>query len=138
MTQGIDRRQFLKGAALTGAAAIAAGGMGACSPKSSDSSGGADAQASVTGSEWGTFDENGMFTPQFLIDPDPIPESDIVDVADTEVVVVGMGLAGMSAARAALEEGAEVFVVEKGTKHHTHSHQFTPSTVRWRRTTGRS
>lgn len=124
MVRDMNRRQFLKGAAFTGAAAFAAGSMGACSPSSSGGSDGDAAEAQGAASEWGTFDENGMFTPQFLIDPGPIPEEDIADVVDTEVVVVGMGLAGMSAARAALEEGAEVFVVEKGTTHHTHSHQF--------------
>ena len=89
MALDMNRRQFLKGAALTGAAALAASGMGGCSPNSSGATDAGDA-AQAASSEWGTFDENGMFTPQFLIDPGPIPEEDIADVTDTEVAVGGL------------------------------------------------
>lgn len=114
MAHALDRRDLLKG----GAAAAALVGAGVIAPQH------AQAAEADTGQTWGVFDEEGMFTPSFLIAPDPIPASDIVDVTETDVVVVGMGLAGMSAARAAIEEGAQVVVVEKGNEHHTHSHQF--------------
>ncbi len=119
MSDSLNRRDFLKGSAAAGAAAVAASGLAAVPAALAE-----EATGETTETPWGVFDEEGMFTPSFLIAPDPIPESDIVDVVETEVAVVGMGLAGMSAARAAIEEGSQVFVIEKGTTHHTHSHQF--------------
>lgn len=114
----VDRRSILRGAAL-GSMAAAASGLVASAASAENAEAGKAEETS-----WGVFDEEGMFTPSFLIAPDPIPESDIADISETEVVVVGMGLAGMSAARAAIEEGAQVVVIEKGNEHHTHSHQF--------------
>ena len=104
---GIDRRDFLKGAAVSGAAALAAGALAGCAPQ-----GGAELAVddlAATGadgeSEWGTFDESGKFTPSFLADPEPIPDDAIVEEFDAEIVVVGFGLTGLSAAREAMEEG---------------------------------
>lgn len=123
---GIDRRDFLKGAAVSGAAALAAGALAGCAPQGGTETTADDLAATGTGgeSEWGTFDENGKFTPSFLADPEPIPDDAIVEEFDAEIVVVGFGLTGLSAAREAMEEGADVFVIEKGDTHHVHSHQF--------------
>ena len=52
-------------------------------------------------------------------------ESTLVETVEADVVVVGMGLAGICAARAALEEGASVICLEKGAEYHLHSHQIT-------------
>lgn len=123
---GIDRRDFLKGAAVSGAAALAAGALAGCAPQGDVEATADDLAATGAdgGSEWGTFDENGKFTPSFLADPEPIPDDAIVEELDAEIVVVGFGLTGLSAAREAMEEGADVFVIEKGDTHHVHSHQF--------------
>ena len=50
-------------------------------------------------------------------------EADIVEEYEADVVVVGMGMAGICAARSALENGASVFAVEKSETWHLHSHQ---------------
>lgn len=119
MKTNINRRSFLKGAAMTGAAALAVG-MAGCAPKTQSES-----LAETGGSEFGTFDADGVYTPSFLIAPDPVDESTLVEIVEADVVVVGMGLAGICAARAALEEGASVICLEKGAEYHLHSHQIT-------------
>lgn len=116
----INRRSFLKGAALLGGGALMATGLAGCGqPKSA-----AEAAAEAAG-DWGTFDTNGIYTPSFLIPPDPIDDSIVQEEFEADVVVIGMGLAGICAARAALEEGASVFCLEKGNEYHLHSHQIT-------------
>jgi fumarate reductase flavoprotein subunit len=45
--------------------------------------------------------------------PDPIPDSDIKETLNTEVVVVGCGISGMTAALSAVEAGARVVLIEK-------------------------
>jgi fumarate reductase flavoprotein subunit len=45
--------------------------------------------------------------------PEPIPASDIKETKSAEVLVVGGGLAGMSAAIAAREAGAKTILIEK-------------------------
>ena len=92
MKTNINRRSFLKGAAMTGAAALAAG-MAGCAPKTQSES-----LAETGGSEFGTFDADGVYTPSFLIAPDPVDESTLVETVEADVVVVGMGLAGICAA----------------------------------------
>src|SRR5690606_27688593 len=51
--------------------------------------------------------------PSFLTPPDPIPDSEIKETVTADVVVVGAGVAGLSAALAAAEAGAKVAVIEK-------------------------
>jgi fumarate reductase flavoprotein subunit len=49
----------------------------------------------------------------FEIPPAPIPSRDIKRVIDSEIVVVGAGIAGLSAALSAAEAGARVVLIEK-------------------------
>jgi fumarate reductase flavoprotein subunit len=49
----------------------------------------------------------------FETPPDPIPASDIKEKVTSEVVVVGAGLAGLSAALSAAEAGAKTILIEK-------------------------
>ena len=48
--------------------------------------------------------------------PDPIPEEEIVRTVETEVLVVGAGIAGVTAALRSAENGAKVVVAEKTGK----------------------
>ncbi len=122
MSVEVNRRSFLKGAALTAGAATLSMGLAGCASSTSGETDGAGTTEGTT-SEWGSFDEEGLFTPSFLIPPDPIPDDQIIDEYEADVAVIGMGLAGMCAARAALEEGASVFVVDKQSQWSLHSHQ---------------
>ncbi len=49
----------------------------------------------------------------FEIPPDSIPPDDIKETITTEVVVVGAGIAGLSAALSAVEAGAKTYLIEK-------------------------
>lgn len=51
-------------------------------------------------------------TYSFEIPPNPIPESNIKEIITSEVVVVGGGISGMSAALSAAEAGAKVLLIE--------------------------
>jgi succinate dehydrogenase/fumarate reductase flavoprotein subunit len=94
LQKGLTRRTFLKssGAGLAAVGATSAGLLSV--PK-------AAAQDGATGPGWET-------------PPDPIPDSSIVETIDAEVVVVGAGFAGCTAACSAAEAGAQVVVIEKG------------------------
>jgi NADPH-dependent 2,4-dienoyl-CoA reductase/sulfur reductase-like enzyme len=54
-------------------------------------------------------------TYNFEIPPDPVPSSDIKKYVNTEVVVVGAGIAGLSAALTAAEAGVKTILLEKMT-----------------------
>ena len=51
----------------------------------------------------------------FEVLPPPIPEKDIKNTIDTDVVVVGAGTAGMPAALSAMQAGAGVILIDKHT-----------------------
>ncbi len=60
----------------------------------------------------------------FLSAPEPIADSKITDTKDAEIVVVGCGVSGMCAARAALDAGAQkIIVIEKATTWQYRSNQ---------------
>ena len=50
---------------------------------------------------------------RFEIPPDPVPSTDIREQIDAEVVVVGAGMAGLSAANSAAEAGSKTILIEK-------------------------
>lgn len=52
-------------------------------------------------------------TYSFEVPPPPIPDSDVSQRMNTEMVVVGGGLSGMSAALSAAEAGGQVILIEK-------------------------
>ncbi|HHV34183.1 MAG TPA: FAD-binding protein [Syntrophomonadaceae bacterium] len=99
--KGFSRRTFLKGAAF-GAAGVAAGGLLA-------GCGGKDEPAEKK--KKAAPDEEVKLS--FEEAPKPIPDSEIKETVDADVVVVGAGLSGLCAAISAAEEGANVVLLEK-------------------------
>lgn len=93
----LDRRSFLKGAAITGAAAVSTGLVACASPSS------AAPEADTAGSEGGGEKVYSFETP-----PTPIADSEITQTYEADIVVIGAGVAGMVCAAAAAEEGADV------------------------------
>lgn len=103
-SNGMSRRSFV-GSVLTGSA-VAALGLAGCAPKTTD------VEAAPDGGGTGVAAAPSS-KPSFLTAPNPVSETDIKETKDADVVIVGCGIAGMAAARAAAEEGARVIVVEK-------------------------
>lgn len=91
MTSALSRRSFLMAAGASSAAAFASSVSAAAAP---------EAESDCRQWSW----EKPV---------EPIPESEIKKVVETDVLVIGAGLAGVAAALAAREEGADVVVIEK-------------------------
>ncbi|MDH7478840.1 MAG: FAD-dependent oxidoreductase [Syntrophomonadaceae bacterium] len=101
--KGISRRKFITGTAL-GAAGVAAGAsavtmLPGCGQKAEEQPAPAPSGA---GKKW-SWDTK----------PTPIPASEIKNTVDTEVLVIGAGLAGTVAALSANEAGAKVILIDK-------------------------
>ena len=103
----MDRRSFLKGAFATGAVATAAvtgvGTLAGCAAQPKEGKAGASASDSKAA--------GGAY--EFETAPDPIPEGDIKETVDADVVVIGAGFSGLCCALAAAESGANVVMLER-------------------------
>lgn len=100
----LSRRSFIGLGAMT--AALAGAGLAGCAPASTNE------PAATEGANASNASGDVMaFEPSFLTAPE-VP-TDIKEEKDCDVVVVGYGLAGSAAAKAAAEEGAKVIVIEK-------------------------
>lgn len=104
--KGLSRRAFL-GSALAGST-IAALGLAGCAPSTASQAAAEKAPASDLAST--------SSNPSFLNAPEPIADADITTTKDADVVIVGCGIAGMAAARAATDEGAKVVIIEKSER----------------------
>lgn len=105
----MDRRSFLKGAGVAGAAAVAAGtiGLADCAPKEPGA-------LSGTGGDGELILDAEKFTNakwNFEIPPAPIDESEITETVDCEILVIGAGVGGLVTATSAVEEGADVVLI---------------------------
>jgi fumarate reductase flavoprotein subunit len=91
--QGISRRGFLSGLTAVGAIALT-GGLGACAPET----GGTEAPS----------------------EPEDAPATsaptDIAETLEADIIIVGAGISGLSAAVQASQDGNKVIVLEKGGK----------------------
>lgn len=99
----LTRRGFFKGAGLGAAAVAAAGLAGGCAPRASVAPAKDEAALAGTGdgaASWRTA-------------PEPIAESDVAEVLECDVAVLGLAYAGAAAARAAAEAGATVVCMEQ-------------------------
>lgn len=111
----LSRRSFLKGTAVSalGAAAL---GMTACgnTAASSTASSAASVPASSTPVSSTPAEKPAVETgkPRFFTDPYQYKVTDAVQVVTSEVVVVGAGNAGCTAACSCVENGSEVVVIE--------------------------
>lgn len=96
----ISRRGFLTGAAVFGGA-TALGALSGCAP-TGNASQAAQAQA----------DDHGNAA-EWLGSAPAIDESALADTIETEILVVGNGMAGTTCALVAAEDGAKVTLIEK-------------------------
>jgi len=113
--EDISRRRFLEGALLAGTGVAAAGALAACSPKSttdesSANSDSGDAPASAS-QVVANPQANGQLT--WLGEEPSIDDSEVEAEVTVDVIIVGCGTSGTTAARSVAEEGATVAVFEK-------------------------
>ena len=105
--QGMSRRSFLSGAAALGAIAGATG-LAGCAPKVVSVSG-LDADAVGGGTTTVGFDGTGTMP---WLGEAPSVDDSACESLSADVVVIGLGCAGVPAARAAAEAGAKVIALE--------------------------
>lgn len=105
----LSRRSFVAGTAFAAGAAAASCVAPAL----------ADEAAETTEGE-----AAGPQLPSFLEAPEPIADDQISETYDADVVVVGMGLAGVAAARTAAEAGLKVVSIERSSDVNARSSQF--------------
>ena len=95
-TDGISRRDFLKGAAA-GAASLAVMGLGGGVAYADDGADDVMTAAKSLSTKW-----------EFEIPPAPIPEDQIAEVIEDDIIVIGSGMSGLTTAYSAAENGASV------------------------------
>ncbi len=101
----ISRRAFLKGAAAGAASVAAAGLLGGCA-----------SETECPEVEQVTCPEPTVTTsctPSFFTAPDPIDPASCKETVETEVVIVGAGIAGVSAAASCADNDISCVVLEK-------------------------
>ena len=111
-TKGLTRRNFLSGAAVAGAALAGMAGLSACSPSTASSSDDAAADDAATTTSGTTVGFDGTGVMPWLGEAPVIDDSAVEETIDADVVIVGLGCAGVPAARAAAEAGAKVVCLE--------------------------
>ena len=125
MSSDMTRRSFLG----VGAAAVAASALtgAALADEATDVTTAVSEQGNThlavneTGNP-GYWDEKGMWIPGWLVAPAAPETAD--EELDCDVLVVGLGVAGLCAARAAVEAGAKVICVEQSESYNCRAAQF--------------
>jgi hypothetical protein len=118
VSKTMNRRQFLTGLGLAGASAATVG-LAACSPSGGgeDASGKAGTSGLDASGEMAATSSNSLAQSQGILTWLPaepqIADADVKLEQSADVVIIGCGLAGTTAARSAAEEGASVIVIEK-------------------------
>lgn len=110
----MNRRNFLKGVALTAVGAVGATTLAACAPTASSDK--QDEVLSATGGDQYNTAATAQRPWAFEIAPDPIPADQIAETIEADVVVVGCGTSGLMAANSAAEEGLDAIIVSASTK----------------------
>lgn len=112
----LDRRNFLKGAAATAVGAMGAVTLASCAPTSKAEKDAADANAGVPEGEAYNTAATAQRQWSFEIPPDPIPDEDIAETIEADLVVVGCGTSGLVTANSAAEAGVDTIIVSASTK----------------------
>ncbi|MDR2453673.1 MAG: FAD-binding protein [Bifidobacteriaceae bacterium] len=104
---GTDRRGFLKGAALVGAGVAATGLAAACTPSTPTE--GKSTSPAASGGDGAT----GYVKAHWTWEDVPEPITDAEDGGSADVIVVGLGNAGVHTSLSCVENGLSVIALEK-------------------------
>ena len=107
----LNRRSFLKGAAMTAVGAVGATALAGCAPSNASDQG----TATAGGEAYNTA-ETMQRKWSFEIPPEPIADSDIAETIEADVIVVGAGTSGLMTANSAAEAGLDVVIASASTK----------------------
>lgn len=102
--KGLSRRSFIGGVA--GIGALAAAGLAGCSPKDND----------TTANAAGTAESTDTASTDWLGSAPEVSESDIATTRDCDILIVGAGMAGITAAATAADLGLDFIVADKGAE----------------------
>ena len=96
--RSMDRRSFLKGATVAGAAAAAAGtlGLAGCAPQDKETVAAASGDLVLDAEKFTNAKWN------FEIPPEPVDESKIGNTVECEILVIGAGVGGLVTATSAV------------------------------------
>ena len=108
----LNRRSFLKGAAMTAVGAVGATALAGCAPSNASDKG---STAVAEGEAYNTA-ETMQRKWSFEIPPEPIADSDIAETIEADVIVVGAGTSGLMTANSAAESGLDVVIASASTK----------------------
>ncbi len=108
----VSRRNFIKGAAVSAASVAAVGVLSGCKPTVVEETPETTDQTSEVVQETTCID-----TKEWLGSAPGITDEQCDSTKTADVIIVGAGVAGISAARSALEEGASVIVVEQSASY---------------------
>lgn len=107
--KGLSRRSFLKKTSI-GIAAVGSGSvLAACAPQQAQPTAAPTdlppaapqaLNAELAAQKW-----------SFEIPPDPIPDSEIAETVEADIIVVGAGVSGLVVANSAVENGAKVVLI---------------------------
>lgn len=111
----LSRRAFLNGALIAGAGMLGAEALSGCAPKSAK-----EAASSTSSSAAGASDGAYPWPAQ----APEISDSDVEQEVNGDIIVIGLGLAGVAATRSAAEKGASVITFEKSSQPNTRSGQY--------------
>ena len=100
MSREMTRRQFLKGSAAAAAAAGVIGAMPVMAEEEAMVTEMADVMTADSEKKW-----------SFEIAPEPIPEEEIAEIFEADVIVVGAGTSGLCTAVSAQESGLNVILI---------------------------
>ncbi len=113
--KGLSRRSFLKNSGLTVAAATAGVSLIGTQAAAAQDAAATTMNAELAAQKW-----------SFEIPPDPIPDSEIANTVEADIIIIGAGVSGLTAANSAAENGAKVvliaasgFPVYRGGSFHT-------------------
>lgn len=104
----VDRRRFLQTMGLGAAAIVGGSALAGCTQASNEPQASDHPQSEVTPTTEQPHKSGG-----WLGEAPAIGDTDCAETKQADVVVIGAGVAGIAAARAAAEEGASVIVVEQ-------------------------
>ena len=114
----VDRRSFVKGLSVFGAASIAGAGLFGCAQQSAPAPSDNKAETDAKPEKDTKAPEakpaevaQGAYTPSFMNAPDPIPDSEIKETIEGDIIVVGAGPSGLITALSAYDHGLKPVLI---------------------------